>query len=132
MQAAGWVLNVLNDCGSYANFCAGIPFSGYTCNQAVGSVSTTFKGAGVARLNFGNCFNNGITNVYLNNRPIGSALANQKSTTVKFNYKPGDRLRLEEVNMGIVAINSFQVVCYGKNAADIIINLFFQVSNLFK
>ena len=53
----------------------------------------------------------GVTNAYLNSDLIGKATNQQKSVISTFQYKPGDTLSLEEVDVGIIAINSLQIMC---------------------
>ena len=52
-------------------------FRGFKKNAAVGYVEATFKGFGIGILDFGNCFNSGITKVYMNGVEIGSAASFQ-------------------------------------------------------
>ena len=116
MEAGGWVIDVSHVGGApgteqYVGACEGSPFWGYSHDSAVGKVSTVFQGHGEGKIDFGNCYYKGVTNVHLNSVLIGKANPNQKSVVKTFHYKPGDVLRLEEVNAGIIAINSLQIMC---------------------
>ena len=111
MTRGGWVLNVDSDQNGYSNRCGSGTFWGYVLNSRIGSVYATFKGSGNATFNFGNCWYDGITNVDLNNVNIGMAKANEISTIVEFNYKPGYILNIREERTGIIKINSLYLDC---------------------
>ena len=113
MDAGGWVTSgAPNQGGQYAAGCGGYnTFWAYSNGVHVGYVTATFNGSGNGLLNFGNCFRQGVTNVYLNGQCIGSANANQNSK-INFKYNKGDILKITEENIGIIKINSLQL-CHG-------------------
>ena len=103
MEAGGWILDgapsqepkFAEECGGYETFWA------YRYGYPNGNVSATFKGSGHAVLDFGNCYHQGVTKVYLNGHEIGSASPYQDSVTTSFSYKPGDTLTVTEEQIGI-------------------------------
>ena len=110
MEVGGWIINAPHQSNEWAKGCGGYnTFWGYTNAAPVGYVSATFKGSGIATLNFGNCWKKGITKVYLNGQVVGSAGPFQSSVVARFNYKSGDNLKIAEENMGIIKINSLKL-----------------------
>ena len=114
MEAGGWITNgAPHQESNFAAGCGGFKtFWAYAHGGPVGSVQATFRGSGNGILNFGNCYTDGVTKVYLNGQIIGSAGPNQNSQ-VNFNYKGGDILRITEEHVGILKINSLQLNCQG-------------------
>ena len=116
MESAGWTIDMTHIGGSpgserFAPGCEGVPFWGYSFDRPIGKLSTVFLGHGEATIDFGSCYLQGRTKVHLNGELIGTATANQKSVVKTFSYKPGDTLRLEEVDVGIMALNSLEISC---------------------
>ena len=110
MAAGGWIIHAPGQDNAFAAMCGGFnTFWAYTYGTPVGYVEATFKGSGIATLNFGNCYHHGITKVYLNGQPISSAGPNHSSVVTRFNYKSGDILKVAEENMAIVKINSLKL-----------------------
>lgn len=110
MVAGGWIINAPHQANVYAAGCGGYnTFWGYTNGFPVGYVEATFKGSGIGTLNFGNCYFNAITKVYLNGHLISSAGPNQSSVVIRFTYKSGDILRIAEEGGGIIKINSLKL-----------------------
>jgi len=88
MVAGGWTIDAPHD--GYAKYCGGYnTFWGYKNGSPDGYVAAIFKGSGIATLNFGNCWEGGITKVYLNGQAISSAGPYQSSMVARFNYKIG-------------------------------------------
>ena len=118
MESNGWKMEIdnANNNEIIAGHC-GPPltpptFYGYKLDQPIGRVTANFEGSGKAILNFGNCWYMGQTKVYMNYMEIASAEALNNSE-VKFDYKFGDVLKLEEQNMGIIKLNSLKLTCNG-------------------
>ena len=116
MELAGWTINMTHIGGSpgsekYAPDCKGVRFWGYSFVNPIGKMSTVFLGHEKAKIDFGSCYWQGMTKVHLNGELIGTANANQKSVVKTFSYKPGDILMLEEVDVGIIALNSLEISC---------------------
>ena len=86
---------------------------GFLSGYRIGSISTTLRGCGVAKLDFGECagyYTDDSTKVYLNGKEIGRA-GDQLSKTIEFNFKDGDILELKEGDdHGIIRFNSFTVI----------------------
>ena len=111
----GWNLDNV-DRGSVANdnwgSCReGNSWYGYN-DVGKGSINTTLRGCGVAKLDFGQCLYSGdSTQVNLNGKEIGRA-NDQLSKTIEFNFKDGDILELKQSNFGFsfIRFNSFTVI----------------------
>ena len=75
------------------------------------SIKTTLNGCGIARLDFGNCYQHGgQTKVYLNGNEIGIANANELSKKIEFNFNDGDTLMLKGHELGTIRFNDFSVI----------------------
>ena len=112
----GWNLDNVNK-GSVINenlgSCReGNSWYGWFCCDGRGSINTTLRGCGVAKLDFGQCWGESgySTQVNLNGKEIGRATGLQLSKTIEFNFKDGDILELKEGNYGIIRFNSFSVI----------------------
>ena len=113
MVDGGWVVDAPKQDIAPTPFAkCGVPdtFRGYKYNTAVGYVEATFKGFGIGILDFGNCFNSGITKVYMNGVEIGSAASFQYKV-INFNYKRGDTLKITEEQTAIIKVNSLRLIC---------------------
>ena len=114
IMAAGWNLDLDSRYRHrYIKHCGTDTFWGYEYGSAVGTMSYVFKGHGRATLKFGNCYNYGVTKVYLNDKRIGSAKSKTKNEII-LSYKPGDTLKLTEAPKGIIIIYSLMISCNGK------------------
>ena len=111
MKKGGWFVDDAMEYDNvYSANCIGYgAFWGYKLGWAVGSVVASFKGSGRGTLDFGNCFSDGFTKVYLNGNLISSAGKNQKSKVANFKYNKGDVLEIKEEETGIIKINSFKL-----------------------
>ena len=63
-------------------------------HPAIPSVSTTFKGIGRAKLDFGNCHNVGKVHVSLDGTEIATAPKNTLSKTVEIDFNDGSILKV--------------------------------------
>ena len=118
MESNGWVYhgkkgcgngNWYGDCGTESWYCTG---------SEIGSISTKFKGTGLATLDFGNCYKEskkGMVEVFVKSAKSkkwvskGDANKNEKSKSIKLEFSPGDELKITEKNGGIIKLNSFNV-----------------------
>ena len=87
---------------------------GYLNGYGRGSINTTLRGCGVAKLDFGECAGNlarEFTQVNLNGKEIGRATGLQRSKTIEFNFKDGDILELKEgSDYSAIRFNSFTAI----------------------
>ena len=127
MEANGWVVDVdhwnhgvINGFNGweiawnhqdYVNNCGNESFWGYKHKYSIGRVSAVFQGSGAGELIYGNCWPYGVTKVYLNDDEIGQANPKQFKLVTNFNYKAGDILKLEELDFGVIKINSLKLTC---------------------
>jgi len=105
LTAAGWSvtgfdgidnLRGYNHLVHHSHACNGHHFHAYKNGNGVGVASKTFAGSGEAKLVFGNCWDAGKTNVYLNGEEIGSAKPHKTSQIVKFAFESGDKLAVKD------------------------------------
>lgn len=82
---------------------------GYMWGNAIGSIKTTLYRNGRAKLNFGNCNQEGTVKVFLDNTEIATASGDEKRKTVEFDFNDGDELKLTE-DHAIIVFNSFVVL----------------------
>ena len=111
MPANGWITDStsLND-AQYRSTCDfGNTWYGYIGGSNVGSIWTTFQGAGTATLSFGNCYNGGSVKVFLNEKAIAEAIPLQRKE-ISFDYSVGDVLKIKEYS-AIWKLYSFSVQC---------------------
>ena len=87
---------------------------GWTNLEPQGSISTVLKGNGLAKLNFGNCWDGmkpwtkSQVKVYLDGKEIQSAKHGQSNVLVEFEYEEGSKLEIREMNVGIIQFNKFE------------------------
>ena len=82
---------------------------GWIGNDDIGSIKTKLKGCGTAQLNFGNCYERGITQVTLDQKLIGTAFNNTISKIIEFDFEDGAILELQELNTGIIVFNNLAI-----------------------
>ena len=109
MEKAGWIVDVdhVNN-ENYQKMCGNNTFWGYGYLRD-GSISTVFKGSGKGTLIFGNCNNRGAVYVYLNRKQIGYAPPNSTDIVSHFDYKSGDKLKIQDKKSAIISIKSFRL-----------------------
>ena len=113
MRKNGWVFDVTNSnedryknkCGKYQTW------YGYSYGRDVGSIHVALLGSGIATLNYGNCYRQGLVKVLLNGKEISQASANTPETTVTFSYNHRSILTIKEINTAIITINSLRFFC---------------------
>ena len=122
MKSNGWIFENLtsdmSECMPFTSIVSDVcgrdfNWYGWGCGNINGSVSTILRGSGTATLQYGNCWNAGKVNVYLNNTKIISS----RSATVElqtFDYRDGDELKImEEDGNGIIQIMNISFACKG-------------------
>ena len=114
MESKGWEFNVdVSMKEAEIPNCGGETWFGWTGFEPVGSIKMVLEGYGLATMNFGNCYTQGVVNVYLNGDLLSSASANVKNKIVKFSFSNGDVLNITE-EYGIIKLNYFEIMCPGK------------------
>jgi len=110
MQAAGWtfadlMVNLLDDKES----CSADSFHAYAASNLTGTATKTFDCEGVVVLKYGNCWNSGKVNVYLNGQKIHSADP-LTSKTVTFTVQPFNKVELkDEEGNAVIQIISLEI-----------------------
>ena len=95
--------------------CGGHSWYGWNDHDEVGTISTTLKANNLpistyGRLDFGNCWSNGVVKVYLDDELIGEARANTPSKIIEFpmpNHDSTLKLR-DEGEDSKIRFNNFQ------------------------
>jgi hypothetical protein len=93
--------------------CSTATFYGYRGGNLVGSVSANFKGSGQGTLSYGNCYKTGYVMVSMNGVEIGRSTTNSQDL-VKFQYRRGDVLKIEEFDTAIIKLYSLDLKDGGK------------------
>ena len=119
-SANGWTIDIDSDSDFYTEkFCSkwGTNYwYGFKQGNAIGSISTIFKGRGGARLDFGNCWTTGTVKVHLDGTFIAFAPGNTSSKTVEVYFNIGSILKITEENSAIISYNSLHIIqCNGVN-----------------
>ena len=119
-SANGWTIDIDSDSDFYTEkFCSkwGTNYwYGFKQGNAIGSISTIFKGRGRARLDFGNCWTTGTVKVHLDGTFIAFAPGNTPSKTVEVYFNIGSILKITEENSAIISYNSLHIIqCNGVN-----------------
>ena len=121
MTSNGWIFeNLTKDMAlcmpfksDVSDFCGGsLGWYGWGCGSKKGSISTILRGSGTAQLYFGNCWNTGKVNVWLN----GNKVLSSNSDTMKlslFDYRNGDKLEITDEDTGIIQIRNITFKCKG-------------------
>ena len=116
MERKGWQFeqDMTHMYSGFQENCGTETWYGYQYSAKTGSINATFLGSGTATLDYGSCTPyDGKTNVYLNEEILGTADQNSPSKRLTFDFSPGDVLKIEEVNIGIIKLNSLQLNCKG-------------------
>ena len=68
------------------------------------------NGSGHAKIDFGNCFSDGVVKLFLDGNEIASAGGNEFNVVKEFDYTDGSELKLFETGNGVISFNSFEVL----------------------
>jgi len=81
----------------------------FTSGSSFCHIKTTLNGSGRAKIDFGNCFNDGVSKLFLNGNEIASAGASE-NIIKEFDFTDGSELKLTEEQSGVISFNSFEVL----------------------
>ena len=73
-------------------------------------IKTTLNGNGRAKIDFGNCYSDGVAKLFLDGNEIASAGASEPSIVKEFDFTDGSELKLTEESYGVIIFNSFEVL----------------------
>ena len=80
----------------------------------VESLTAVLNGTGEVAIEFGNCWNEGNVNVYLNSKLIATAPEGTPSVNKSFSFTPGSVLAIaDEEGNAVMALNSITFSCNG-------------------
>ena len=117
MEENGWIFHVSHSAMLlYGDICGNNGWFGFYSGSSVGSISAIFKGSGMAKLIYGNCWSDKAVAVYLNRKKISSVHGNQTKLEIGFHFIAGDILQIEE-NGAIIKVHSLTILCNGKYVA---------------
>ena len=98
--------------GDSISACSGNWFT-YASGSPSCYIKTTLNGNGRAKIDFGNCWNNGVAKLFLDGNEIASAGASEVNIVKEFDFTDGSELKLTEESYGIISFNSFKVLTHG-------------------
>ena len=116
MEKNGWIFNTSNsDMVSYRKHCGEGSWFGFHSDFEEGSVSTTFKGSGVATLYLGNCWTSPVykVSVLINGEIKFVVRRNVMQKVISFSFNKGDNLIIKE-DGAIIKINTLDITCNQK------------------
>ena len=114
MEENGWIFHVSHsDMVLYEDICGSDGWFGFYTGSNTGSIYTTFKGSGTARLIYGNCWNKNEVYVTLNAKKISSAYGKETKKEIAFNFMSGDLIRVVEEG-AIIKLHSLTISCDGR------------------
>ena len=124
MELKGWKFDISFDkpsnCGADCDLskCGDKTWYGYK-QPGTGGVWATFSGTGRAKLDFGNCHpQSGKAKAYLVHADVptllGTAEKNTPAKQIMFDFSPGDILLIQEVDEGVIKLNSLTINCKGE------------------
>ena len=139
MESNGWFVDVdYSNTNIEAGICSWFPtyreacgvdtFFGYKRINQVGTVSYTFKGSGNITLTIGNCYYDGLIDIFLNNDRL-TYLKGGHFTRLEFKHKKGEKLLITESGIAIIKLSNIRVSCFGKPNNDF---LFYQSNLIYK
>jgi hypothetical protein len=120
MTAQGWKFHDLESQNALdgKGACSESSWHAYAEDDNAGTAEFEFSFAATILLVYGNCWNSGKTNVYLNEKKIDSAAPKVASKEVTFDVKKNDKLELkDEDGKSVMQIVSMEVICPGEARA---------------
>ena len=114
MEGNGWKFDISHHKPSGTkDRCGSDTWYGYK-SPGNGWAGANFTGFGNAILTFGNCFNSGKVQVFLNGVLRAAAERNVIEKRLHFNFHPKDFLLISEFETAIIKINLLSITCPGK------------------
>ena len=115
MEAAGWKFN-WNDGylwrpAGYCDTAAKGSYCGFLAGTAQAWLELQLAGEGTAHVNFGNPYNAGQVQLFVNTKKVAVAMANTPQKHTDFIFKHGDVLKLTEMEDTVMALNSVTFAC---------------------
>ena len=87
---------------------------GWSTHSVVGTLSAVLNGSGEVTMDFGNCWNDGNVNLYLDSKLIATAPEGTPSVNKSFSFTPGSLLEIkDEDGNAVMALNSIAFQCNG-------------------
>ena len=73
-------------------------------------IKTTLNGNGRAKIDFGNCWDDGVAKLFLDGNEIASAGGSEVNVVKEFDFTDGAELKLMEEGSGVISFNFFKVL----------------------
>ena len=113
MEENGWIFHVSHsDMTLYGDICGNDGWFGFYVGSNTGTIYTTFKGSGTARLIYGNCWNKNEVYVTINGEKISSVYGKDTKKEIVVNFISGDLIRVVEKS-AIIKLHSLTISCDG-------------------
>ena len=117
----GWYFDFTHDgtnpSGKYVSVgqnCIGAKWYGWSADSQVGALTAMLQGWGEVTLEYGNCWNQGSVNVYLDGALESTATAGIKDKTVTFAFTSGSILSIkDEDGNSVVMLKAITFSCTG-------------------
>ena len=95
----------------------------YFSNTPSCYIKTTLNGNGRAKIDFGNCWDDGVAKLFLDGNEIASAGASEVNVVKEFDFTDGSELKLTEEGYGVISFNSFEdLTCKPSNPSKCLYN----------
>ena len=85
---------------------------GWSQEEQVGTLSVTLEGTGQVTIDFGNCWDAGTVQLYMNDDVISTAPAGSKSVVKTISFAPDSILKLRDEGVNsVISLNSVTFQC---------------------
>ena len=116
MKQNGWQFDFTNPNGNLGGTCSQGKWHGWSGHADVGTLSTTLKGSGFVTVDFGNCWDQGVVKLYLDDKVISTAHVGDKRVVNTFFFTSNSVLKLKDEGANsVVALNSIAFDCGTSN-----------------
>jgi hypothetical protein len=111
MKRNGWKNTLVNTGFAHGRCADGGAFTGFNNGAGVGEISMQMPAAGSGTVHFGNCWNEGVVVLYVNNERVASAARNT-NVVGEITFKAGDTVKLkDEGKNSVVRLESISITC---------------------
>ena len=113
LRSNGWVITCTSENKQVDAQCGTDTWYGWIHNEPIGYISAVLQGTGKANLSFGSCAGAGFARALLNGNVIEQTARGQhERKDVTFDYSPGDLLKVEEIEIGVIKMYSISFDCF--------------------
>ena len=113
LRSNGWVITCTSENIHQDAHCGADTWYGWIGYDPIGYISAELQGTGKASHSFGSCAGPGFARALLNGNVIEQTARGQNERKdVTFDYSPGDLLKVEEIETGVIKMYSISFDCY--------------------